>query len=97
MARDTFELALDSTDFPMIRRVVRETLAPLGLSARFAGMPAIVTEQEATLVRIRALRCADSRDRGDVDGGRARSSGHLAVSTSQHRLHARLIAERRDV
>lgn len=56
MAQDTFELALDSTDFPMIRRVVRETLAPLDLSARFAGMPAIVTqEQEATLVRMRAL------------------------------------------
>ncbi len=56
MARDSFELALDATDFPMIRRVVHETLAPLGLSARFAGMPAIVTqEQEATLVRMTVL------------------------------------------
>lgn len=56
MARDSFELALDATDFPLIRRVVRETIAPLGLSARFAGMPAIVTqEQEATLVRMRVL------------------------------------------
>lgn len=56
MTRDSFELALDAADFPTIRRVVDETLAPLGLTARFAGMPAIVTqEQEATLVRMRVL------------------------------------------
>lgn len=56
MARDTFELALDADDFPAIRRAVDETLAPLGVTARFAGMPAIITqEQEATLERLRVL------------------------------------------
>lgn len=56
MARDTFELALDADDFPQVRRVVEETLVPLGVSGRFAGMPAIVTqEQEATIERMRVL------------------------------------------
>lgn len=56
MARDTFELALDADDFPLIRRVVEETLAPFGVAGRFAGMPAIITqEQEATIERMRVL------------------------------------------
>lgn len=56
MARDTFELALDADDFPAIRRSVEETLAPLGVRGRFAGMPAIVTqEQEATIERLQVL------------------------------------------
>lgn len=56
MSRDSFELALDADDFPVIRRTVEETLAPLGVAARFAGMPAIVTqEREATLERLRVL------------------------------------------
>ncbi len=56
MARDTFELALDADDFPTIRRVVDEALSPLGVTGRFAGMPAIVTqEQEATIERLQVL------------------------------------------
>ncbi len=56
MARDTFELALDADDFPAIRRVTRATLASQGVSGRFAGMPAIIAqEQEATIERMRML------------------------------------------
>ena len=56
MSRDTFELALDADFFPSIRRVVQETVEPLGVTPRFSGMPAIVTqEREATLERLRWL------------------------------------------
>ena len=56
MARDTFEVALDAEDFPTIRRVAFETLNAYGARGSFAGMPAIVTqEQEATLERMRLL------------------------------------------
>ncbi len=56
MQHDGFELALDADDFPKIRRTVEGVLAPLGVTGRFAGMSAIVTqEQEATLARMRVL------------------------------------------
>lgn len=56
MSRDSFELALDADDFPVIRRTVQEAVSPLGVSARFAGMPAIITqEREATLERLQVL------------------------------------------
>ena len=56
MADDPFELALDADHFPRIRDATRQALAPFGARARFAGMPAIVTqEQEATLARMRVL------------------------------------------
>ncbi len=56
MSHDTFELALDADVYPEIRRIVRETVEPLGVTPRFSGMPAIVTqEREATLERLRWL------------------------------------------
>jgi hypothetical protein len=56
LARDTFELALDADDFPRVRRVAEKTLSRFGVSGRFAGMPAIITqEQEATLERMGVL------------------------------------------
>jgi predicted RND superfamily exporter protein len=56
MQNDPFELPLDADDFQRIRGRARELLAPLGIRAHFAGMPAIVTqEQEATLARMRVL------------------------------------------
>lgn len=56
MARDTFEMALDADDFPTIRRAVRDALAPHQAVGKFAGMPAIITqEQEATIERMTLL------------------------------------------
>ncbi|MBW2231538.1 MAG: MMPL family transporter, partial [Deltaproteobacteria bacterium] len=56
MTRDPFELALDSDDFPTIRETVREALEPFGVEGHFAGMAAIITqEQEATIERMRFL------------------------------------------
>jgi len=56
MASDSFELALDSDHFPVIRDAARRALAPFGARARFAGMPAIISQdQEATLSRMRVL------------------------------------------
>ncbi|MDG2049673.1 MAG: MMPL family transporter [Myxococcota bacterium] len=56
MTRDSFELALDAEDFSEIRAAVAEVLSPTNIEARFAGMSAIVQqENEATLSRIRLL------------------------------------------
>jgi len=56
MAEDSFELALDSDQYPTIRRTTRDALAPFGANGSFAGMAAIVTqEQEATIERMRVL------------------------------------------
>jgi hypothetical protein len=56
LAEDPFELDLDADVFPGVRQRVRDALEPLGLQARFAGMAAIVTqEQESTLERLRIL------------------------------------------
>ncbi len=56
MTRDPFELALDADDFPTIRSAAAAAVAPFGANGRFAGMAAIVTqEQEATLERLRVL------------------------------------------
>ena len=56
LASDPFELALDSEVFPEIRETTRGALAPFGARGRFAGMPAIIAqEQEATLTRMRVL------------------------------------------
>jgi predicted RND superfamily exporter protein len=56
MQEDSFELALDADHFPRIREVTERTLEPHGVTASFAGMPAIITqEQEATIGRMRLL------------------------------------------
>lgn len=56
MSRDAFELSLDADAFPRIRQAVRDAMRPLGVSARFSGMPPIITqEREATLERLRWL------------------------------------------
>jgi predicted RND superfamily exporter protein len=56
MAEDSFELALDADHFPRIRAAAREAAAPFAVTTAFAGMPAIVTqEQEATIERLRVL------------------------------------------
>jgi len=59
LARDSFESDLDTQDFPLVQRRTSEVLAPFGATGRFAGMPAIVhQDQEATLGRIRLLSIA---------------------------------------
>ncbi len=56
MLEDAFELALDADHFPRVRAVAERTLEPHGVTASFAGMPAIITqEQEATIDRMRLL------------------------------------------
>ncbi len=56
MQEDSFELALDADHFPRVREVAQRTLEPHGVTASFAGMPAIITqEQEATIDRMRLL------------------------------------------
>jgi predicted RND superfamily exporter protein len=56
MQEDSFELALDADHFPRVRELAQRTLEPHGVTASFAGMPAIITqEQEATIDRMRLL------------------------------------------
>ena len=56
MAEDSFELALDADDFPKIRNAVGEVVAETHVDARFAGMAAIIRqENEATLKRMGVL------------------------------------------
>ena len=56
MVRDGFEIALDSDDFLVVRETVAEVVEPWGLQARFAGMAAIIQqENEATFGRMRIL------------------------------------------
>ena len=56
LADDPFEAALDADGFPRLRSRVRAALAGSGVTAEFAGMAAIVTqEQEATIARMRWL------------------------------------------
>ena len=56
LSDDPFEVALDAEGFPRLRRAVRDAVAPFGVEASFAGMAAIVTEeQEATIERMRWL------------------------------------------
>ena len=56
MVRDSFEITLDSDDFLVIRDAVAAVVEPWGLQARFAGMAAIIQqENEATLGRMRIL------------------------------------------
>ncbi len=56
MSSDPFELALDAPAFPEIRETARRALTPFGVNVRFAGMSAIITqEQEATIARMSVL------------------------------------------
>ena len=56
MAEGSFELALDADDFPTIRSAVGEVVAPTHIDARFAGMAAIIRqENEATISRMGVL------------------------------------------
>ncbi|MFP6640184.1 MAG: MMPL family transporter [Myxococcota bacterium] len=56
MANESFELALDAGDFPQIRETTRTVLTDFSARGLFAGMPAILTQdQEATLERMRWL------------------------------------------
>lgn len=56
LEHDSFQSALDADDFPQLRAAAQIALAPFDVEARFAGMAAIITqEQEATIVRMRVL------------------------------------------
>ncbi len=59
LARDSFDADLAAQDFPALERKTAATLSPHAVSGRYAGMPAIVhQDQEATLGRIQLLSIA---------------------------------------
>lgn len=59
LARDSFEAGLAAQDFPALERQTAALLTPHDVTGRYAGMPAIVhQDQEATLGRIQLLTLA---------------------------------------